>query len=129
MKLLSASGIQIRWDKIEGKLMMTPGFDPRTQRLSYRFSPPKPYTLPKLSEMQLAVLACARDDLIRKNVKRIGSYLEFIEYRALGFVVTSQVRSLTKRRLMKWAGRDGRHDAHFYLTAWGLAELAKHPEF
>jgi hypothetical protein len=108
--------------------MMTPGFDPRTQRLSYKFSPPKPYTLPKLSELQLAVLACARDDLIRRNIKRIFGQ-DIVEYRALGFIVTSQVRSLTKRRLMKWAGRDGRHDAHFLLTAWGLAELAEHPEF
>jgi hypothetical protein len=104
-------------------------FDPRTQRLSYRFSPPKPYKLPRLTELQLAVLACARDDLIRKGVYRISYRLEFVEYRALGFVVTSQVRSLIKRRLMKWAGRDGRHDAHILLTVWGLEALAQHPEF
>ena len=47
-------------------------FDPRTQRLSYASGNPKPYTLPKLSELQLAVLACARDDLIRKGTKYIG---------------------------------------------------------
>jgi hypothetical protein len=109
--------------------MMTPGFDPRTQRLSYRFSPPKPYKLPRLTEIQLAVLACARDNMIRKGLRRFGHRL-FVQYKVFDhFDVTTQVRSLTKRRLMKWPGLNARHDAQFILTSWGLAELAEHPEF
>ena len=58
--------------------------------------------MPLIPELVIAVLACARDDLIRKGVKRIRRHMQFVEYRALGrFDVTSQVRSLTKRRLMK----------------------------
>lgn len=104
-------------------------FDPRKQRLSYATGKPKPYTLRKLSELQLAVLACARDDLIRAGTKYAAgrSFLAFTVFNR--FDVTTQVRSLTKRRLMKWPGRDQRHDAHFILTNAGLAELAEHPEF
>jgi hypothetical protein len=104
-------------------------FDPRKQRLSYASGSPKPYTLRKLTELQLAVLACARDDLIRAGTKSLGwrSVIQFTVFDY--FDVTTQVRSLTKRRLMKWPGRDQRHDAHFRLTEAGLAELAEHPEF
>lgn len=103
-------------------------FDPRMQRLSYVTGSPKPYTLPKLSELQLAVLACARDDLIRKGIKYIGGR-SFIVFTVFGrFNVTSQVRSLVRRRLMKWPTPDQRHDAHFRLSDAGLVELAKHPE-
>jgi hypothetical protein len=103
-------------------------FDPRKQRLSYASGSPKPYTLPKLSELQLAVLACARDDLIRIG-KKYAAGRSFVVYFVWHFEVTCQVRALTKRRLIKWPGRDQRHDAHFVLTAHGLAELAEHPEF
>ena len=109
--------------------MMAQEFDPRTQRLSYKFSPPKPYKLPRLTEMQLAVLACVRDDMVRvqKNY-RFGYHI--VMYTVLKrFDVTNQIRSLRKRRLIKYPTRDSRHDAHFSLTAWGLAELAEHPEF
>ncbi len=116
--------------------MMPQEFDPKTQRLSFKFAPPRAYKLPKLTEMQLAVLACARDDMIRKGVKYIWKNLPFVEYtvtvpfgKRRTFSVTTQVRSLTKRKLMKWAGRDRRHDAHFHLTAWGIETLAEHPEF
>lgn len=105
-------------------------FDPRTQRLSYASGNPKPYTLPKLTELQLAVLACARDDLIRGPfTKYVGgrNFVVFTVFRR--FEVQQQIRSLVKRRLMKWPGRDQRHDAHFRLTEHGIAELAQHPEF
>lgn len=106
-------------------------FNPRTQRLSYASGSPKPYTLRKLTELQLAVLACARDDLIEATVEyNKFAHTPLTVFRVFKrFDVTSQVRSLTKRRLMKWPGRDQRHDAHFRLTAFGLAELAEHPEF
>ena len=104
-------------------------FDPRKQRLSYKSGSPKPYTLRKLTDLQLAVLACARDDLIRIGTKYAAgrSFVQFTVFKR--FDVTTQVRSLIKRRLMKWPGRDQRHDAHFILTAAGVAELAEHPEF
>lgn len=104
-------------------------FDPRTQRLSYASGNPKPYTLPKLSELQLAVLACVRDDLIRKDTKYIGGRTFVVFFVFKQFDVTSQVRSLTRRRLIKWPGPDQRHDAHFRLSDAGLVELAQHPEF
>ena len=105
-------------------------FDPRTQRLSYATGNPKPYTLPKLSELQLAVLACARDDLIRGPYTKYIVGHEIVVFTVFGrFEVQQQIRSLIKRRLLKWPNRDQRHDAHFPLTANGLAELAQHPEF
>ena len=110
--------------------MMAQEFDPRTQRLSYRFSPPRPYKLPQLTEMQVAVLACVRDDMVRGPfIKNVG-WLKIQVFIVLNrFDVTKQIRSLRKRRLIKYPTRDSRHDAHFSLTAWGLAELAEHPEF
>ena len=104
-------------------------FNPRKQRLSYASGSPKPYTLRKLTELQLAVLACARDDLIRIGTKYAAGR-SFVVFRVFNFFdVTTQVRSLTKRRLMKRPGRDQRHDAHFILTPAGSTELAEHPEF
>lgn len=105
-------------------------FDPSKQRLSYATRRPKPYTLRKLTELQLAVLACARDDLIRGPFPKYAAGRSFICFKVFNrFDVTGQVRSLTKRRLMKWPGRDQRHDAHFVLTDAGIAELEQHPEF
>ena len=105
-------------------------FDPRKQRLSYKTSYPKPYTLRKLTELQLAVLACARDDLIRGPFTKYAAGQSFLVYVVFGrFDVTNQIKSLRKRRLIKYPTRDQRHDAHFSLTDAGLAELAEHPEF
>lgn len=111
---------------------MTPNkeFDPRKQRLSYKSGSPKPYTLRKLTELQLAVLACARDDLIRGPYNRYAAGRSFVAFIVFNhFDVTNQIRSLVKRRLIKWPTRNQRHDAHFTLTEHGLAELAEHPEF
>lgn len=105
-------------------------FDPRKQRLSYKTGKPVPYTLRKLTELQLAVLACARDDLIRGPFPKYAAGRSFVSFIVFSrFDVTGQIRSLTKRRLMKWPGRDQRHDAYFVLTEQGVAELAQHPEF
>ena len=105
-------------------------FDPRKQRLSYASGSPKPYTLRKLTELQLAVLACTRDDLIRGPFIKYAAGQSFMTYKVFNrFDVTNQIRSLRKRRLIKYPTRDQRHDAHFTLTEAGLAELAEHPEF
>ena len=116
--------------------MIQKDFDPLKQRLSYATGNPKPYTLRKLTDLQLAVLACARDDFIRAGNKYAAGrwFIAFTVFNPTRkipahFDVTSQIRSLRKRRLIKWPTRDQRHDAHFILTEHGLAELAQHPEF
>lgn len=105
-------------------------FDPRKQRLSYASGSPKPYTLRKLTELQLAVLACIRDDLIRGPFTKYAAGQSFLVFTVFNrFDVTGQIKSLRKRHLIKYPTRDQRHDAHFTLTDVGIAELAEHPEF
>jgi hypothetical protein len=111
-------------------------FDPRKQRLSYASGSPKPYTLPKFTELQLAVLACVRDNEVipyKKYVPGRSWGQPVGAYKAHGFDVTSQIRSLRKRRLIKTSGYDYARvnpDGVVYaLTRHGVAELQQHPEF
>ena len=116
--------------------MQAKAFDPKTQRLSYATGNPKPYTLPKLTELQLAVLACVRDNEVTPYNKHVPGRRWAGPVRAQkahGFDVTSQIASLRKRRLIKFYNYDYAHlnanGVLYALTADGVAELERHPEF
>ena len=116
--------------------MATKEFDPRKQRLSYASGSPKPYTLRKLTELQLAALACVRDNEVMPYMKYIPgkSWAGPVRaHKAHGFDITSQIKSLRKRRLIKFSDFDYARlnpaGALYTLTEWGLTELAQHPEF
>jgi hypothetical protein len=109
-------------------------FDPKPQRLSYATGSPKPYTLRKLTELQLAVLACVRDNEVRPYDKYVPGRSWAVPVRAHkahGFDVTSQIWSLRKRRLIKFYdyAHLNRNGVLYALTADGIAELERHPEF
>lgn len=122
--------------------MQAKAFDPKTQRLSYASGNPKPYTLPKLTELQLAALACVRDDAVRPAIEYIG-WRKLQKHFALprgiparlsrknsrGFDVTRQVQSLRKRRLIKFCGYASNGLPVYELAPAGVEALAEHPEF
>ena len=116
--------------------MMPQGFDPHKQRLSYASGMPKPYTLPKLTQLQLAVLACVRDNEVVPYLKYVPgrSWAGPVRaHKAHGFDVTSQITSLRKRRLIKFSDFDyarlNPSGVLYVLTAIGVSELEQHPEF
>src|SRR5262245_27528104 len=92
---------------------------------------------PKLTELQLAVLACVRDDDVEpyidyKRAKFIPrTYGTPVSFRAHGFDVTSQLRSLRSRKLIAFNGyyKNRRRTAHYALSVQGQIELECHPEF
>lgn len=91
---------------------------------------------PKLTELQISVLAAVRDDDVRPYADR-KSYafrvLGVIGQRAHGFDVLTQIKSLRERKLVAIDGRywsgSYRGLQHYGLTKQGEAELIKHPEF
>ena len=97
-------------------------------------------TLPKLTELQLAALACVRDNIVVPRIEYL-SWRTLYVYRAFpnikvrvapsarrGFNVTSQIRSFRKRHLIKL--RERLREGNVYeLTPAGTEELARHPEY
>ena len=82
---------------------------------------------PRLTERQLAVLACVRDkDVMPKRVT-IG-WGTFTLYMAHGFNVTGQINSLKKRRLIRFDERL-RVGIRFACSDEGIDVLQQHPEF
>jgi hypothetical protein len=111
-------------------------FDPRKQRLSYATGSPKPYTLPKLTQLQLAVLACVRDAEVVPYIKYVPdkSWRGPVQaHKAHGFDVTSQINSLRKRKLIKFTNyyyaRLNFAGVVYGLTENGATELTQHSEF
>ena len=96
---------------------------PVTQRFSYMTK--KMYTLPALTDLQLAALAAARDGDVERYEKRVG-YERYVAYRAHGFDVTCQMQALRKRRLI-WFRAAGDHQIR--PSPAGLEVLKEHPEF
>ena len=88
--------------------------------------------LRKLTEKQLAVLACVRDQEVVPYVKHLG-WRSVRAHRAHGFDVTSQIASLRKRYLIKIDGFNYKHlhpdRVCYVLSKSGVAELEQHPEF
>lgn len=88
---------------------------------------------PKLTELQLTVLAAVRDGLVR--VERVVAYWgagctgyrtgyanrHFVE----GFDVTAQLRSLRQRKMIFYIG----YQSKLVPTKAALELLAQHPEF
>jgi hypothetical protein len=97
-------------------------------------------TMRQLTELQIAALACVRDNLVIPTTETIG-WRTFRKQRVRpdipvrlspkhrrGFDVTSQIRSFRKRRLLQI--RERKYEGTVYtLTPAGFAELEKHPEF
>lgn len=96
---------------------------PVTERFSYVTG--KMYKLPELTDLQLAVLAAARDNEVERYERRVG-YERFTAYKAHGFDVTCQMQSLRKRRLV-WFRAAGAHEIR--PSPAGLEVLKSHPEF
>jgi hypothetical protein len=97
-------------------------------------------TLPKLTELQIAALACVRDNVVVPRTEYL-SRRTLTVYRACprteavvhpkarrGFNVTCQMKSFRKRKLVQIRERL-REGPVYDLTQAGADELAKHPEF
>jgi hypothetical protein len=97
-------------------------------------------TLPRLTELQVAALACVRDNVIVPTVEYL-SWRKLYVYRAFpgirvrvaprdrrGFNVTCQIHSFRKRGLVKLRERL-REGAVYELTPAGIEELSRHPEY
>lgn len=97
--------------------------DPYKQRFSYKTM--KPYTLPKLSDLQLGALAAVRDDEVEPYELRVG-YDRYQAYRSHGFDVTCQIQSLRKRRLIRSKSDGSKRPV---LTPHGAGILSEHPEY
>lgn len=85
----------------------------------------KQYKLPKLTELQIAALACVRNGEITKYEKRVG-YERFVAWKSNGFDITCQIHALKKRKLIRSSYK---RDGLFILTPWGEQALEQHPEF
>ena len=99
-------------------------------------------TMPKLTELQIAALACVRDNRVIPRPEPLGRRT-ILKYRAFpkvefpinvrpkdqrGFDVTSQIGSFRKRRLVRL--RERLVEGPLYkLSPAGFEELDKHPEF
>lgn len=83
------------------------------------------YKMPGLSDLQIAALACVRDDLVTRYERRVG-YERYIAYAAEGHNVTCQMQALKKRCLIYYRS-DG--SKLFRLSSFAMYVLAKYPEF
>lgn len=81
--------------------------------------------MPGLSDLQIAALACVRDDIVTRYEKRIG-YERYVAYRAEGFDVTCQMHALKKRRLIYFRS-DG--SKLFRLSMFAMDVLSRYPEY
>src|ERR1700743_416136 len=79
----------------------------------------KSIKMPGLSDLQIAALACVRDDIV------IG-YERYVAYRAEGFDVPCQMHALKKRRLIYFRN-DG--SKLFRLSSFAIDVLARYPEY
>lgn len=94
---------------------------PVTQRFIYATK--RMYTLPALTDLQLAALAAARDGDVERYEKRVG-YERYMAYRTHGFDVTCQIQALRKRRLIWFRPAD-----EVRPSPAGLEVLSEHPEY
>ena len=81
--------------------------------------------MPGLTDLQIAALACVRDDIVTRYERRVG-YERYIAYRAEGFDVTCQMHALKKRRLIYFRS-DG--SKLFRLSSFTMDVLARYPEY
>lgn len=96
---------------------------PVTQRFSYATR--KMYTLPALTDLQIAALAAVRDGDVERYEKRVG-YERFTAWRTHGFDVTCQMQALRKRRLV-WLKSDVSQNPR--LSPAGVEILKEHPAY
>jgi hypothetical protein len=95
---------------------------------------------PKLTELQIAALACVRDNVVIPRIEYL-SWRTLTIYRAYprteacvppnarrGFNVTCQMKAFRKRKLIQIRERL-RQGPVYDLTQVGADELAQHPEF
>jgi hypothetical protein len=85
----------------------------------------KQIKMPGLSDLQIAALACVRDDTVTRYEKRVG-YERYVAYRAEGFDVTCQIYALKKRRLIYFRSDGSRL---FRLSSFAMDVLAKYSEY
>lgn len=83
------------------------------------------FKMPGLSDLQIAALACVRDDLVTKYERRVG-YERYVAYSAEGHDVTCQMQALKNRRLIYYRS-DG--SKLFRLSSFAMDVLARYPEF
>lgn len=103
------------------------------QKARKEFGPKWTYTdyrgrvrhMPGLSDLQVAALACVRDDLVTRHTSRVG-YSRYVVYRAEGFDVTCQMHSLRERRLIYYRSDGSRL---FRLSLFAMQVLERYPEY
>lgn len=81
--------------------------------------------MPGLSDLQIAALACVRDNIVTRYEKRVG-YERYVAYKAEGFDVTCQMQALKKRRLIYFRS-DG--SQLFRLSLFAMDVLSKYSEY